>query len=108
MDNDDRKDIEQHFTITNENNHKIIKNMNQQIKINNNFNKTFNYGINCFLIIICIVILLYLYCKHKKVKFNIINRIQENPKTGKGGVTYPTIKRHEIAELAPKLQINNN
>lgn len=41
MDNDDRTDIEQHFKITDENNHRIIQNMNQQIKINNNFNKTF-------------------------------------------------------------------
>lgn len=41
MDNNDKQNIENHFLNIDYNNNKIIENMNQQIKINENFNKTF-------------------------------------------------------------------
>lgn len=41
MDNDDRVDIENHLNVIDQNNHNLIKGLNQQIKINENFNKTF-------------------------------------------------------------------
>ncbi|CAD7093860.1 unnamed protein product [Hermetia illucens] len=42
MDNDDRRNIEKHLTTIDQNTHNLIQNLNQQIKINNNFNKTLN------------------------------------------------------------------
>lgn len=41
MDNEDRQRIEEHILTIDKNNHNLIKNMNQQIKINDNFNKSF-------------------------------------------------------------------
>lgn len=41
MDNEDRQDIENHFGITDQNVHNTIQTVNQQIKINTNFNDTF-------------------------------------------------------------------
>lgn len=41
MDNDDRLDIENHLNIVDQNNHNLIRNSNQQVTINDNFNKTF-------------------------------------------------------------------
>ncbi|CAD7078490.1 unnamed protein product [Hermetia illucens] len=42
MDNDGRRNIEKHLTTIDQNTHNLIQNLNQQIKINNNFNKTLN------------------------------------------------------------------
>lgn len=41
MDNEDRDNIEKHLDIIDANNHNIIQNLNQQVKINNNFNESF-------------------------------------------------------------------
>lgn len=41
MDDEDRGDIENHFKIIDHNNEKLMNNLNQQIKINENFNNTF-------------------------------------------------------------------
>lgn len=41
MDDKDRQDIEKHLNLVDQNNHEIIDTINQQIKINDNFNKTF-------------------------------------------------------------------
>lgn len=41
MDNDDRQNIENHLTVVDQNNHKLMQTINQQIKINENFNRTF-------------------------------------------------------------------
>lgn len=41
MDDEDRQNIEEHLSVIDSNNHNIIQNMNQQVKINDNFNKTF-------------------------------------------------------------------
>lgn len=41
MDDEDRQNIEEHLSVIDSNNHNIIPNMNQQVKINDNFNKTF-------------------------------------------------------------------
>lgn len=38
LDDEDKKDIEYHFPVVDENNHDLINNKNQQIKININFN----------------------------------------------------------------------
>lgn len=40
MDNKDKKEIEKHLSIIDINNHNLITNMNQQIKINENFQKS--------------------------------------------------------------------
>lgn len=42
MDNNDRQEIEKHLSTIDSNNHEIITNMNQQIKINDNFQKSIN------------------------------------------------------------------
>lgn len=41
MDNEDRENIEKHLDVIDINNHNIIKNVNQQVIINKNFNETF-------------------------------------------------------------------
>lgn len=41
LDDEDRQNIEEHFKIVDENNHNIIETVNQQIKINDKFNKNF-------------------------------------------------------------------
>lgn len=41
MDNQDREEIESHLSIIDTNNHNIINNVNQQVRINTNFNQTF-------------------------------------------------------------------
>lgn len=41
MDSEDRQDIESHLNVIDQNNHNLINNLNQQISINENFNKTF-------------------------------------------------------------------
>lgn len=41
MDSEDREDIEKHLSVIDTNNHNIIQNLNQQVKINNNFNESF-------------------------------------------------------------------
>lgn len=41
MDNDDRQEIEDHLKTIDTNNHNIILNSNQQVKINTIFNETF-------------------------------------------------------------------
>lgn len=40
LDDDDRQDIEKHFSVVDGNNHEIIKTVNQQIKINTNYNES--------------------------------------------------------------------
>lgn len=42
MDDEDRQSVINHLEITDSNNHNIIKTVNQQISINNNFNDTLN------------------------------------------------------------------
>lgn len=42
LDEDDKLSIESHLKITDENNHKVIETVNEQIKINENFNNSFS------------------------------------------------------------------
>lgn len=42
MVNDDGRNIKKHLNPIDQNTHNLIQNLNQQIKINNNFNKTLN------------------------------------------------------------------
>lgn len=41
MDDADRQELEQHLDVIDSNNHNIIQNVNSQVKINKNFNETF-------------------------------------------------------------------
>lgn len=43
MDDDGRQDIDNHLKTIDKNNHKAIQNINQQIKINDNFNRTLTF-----------------------------------------------------------------
>lgn len=47
-----------------------------------------NYSLSSLSITVIIILAIYIYCKSKQKKINIESRIQENPKTKEGGVTY--------------------
>lgn len=75
------------------------------------YHKIVNYSLGSLTIIVIIILIIYIYCKQKSIKIKIKGRIQENPKTGEGGVRLQSnpknIKINEIDEIIGKYSRNN-
>lgn len=112
MDNNDRENIENHFLITDQNNHQLINNMNQQVRINDNFNKTFTQLKNVieldrkkitekmnYIDKVNSKIIKETYFVEQMFKLNIIKEqvehIQQNIVSAKSGILQPNILTSE-------------